>query len=112
MRKIISLILLLTMLIPGAIAEGFDASIDISIEEAISTNIAPLPVDLSGGYIPNPDCYIAADEANGVLQGYEDGVQVTLMDGTGCLDSLRHLAEADIATGLGLGIKLRGCTLF
>ena len=97
MRKIISLILLLTMLIPGAIAEGFDASIDISIEEAISTNIAPLPVDLSGGYIPNPDCYIAADEANGVLQGYEDESLTVTMERVKVGDSTFNVARVKIA---------------
>ena len=97
MRKIISLILLLTMLIPGAIAEGFDASIDISAEEAISTNIAPLPVDLSGGYIPNPDCYIAADEANGVLQGYEDESLTVTMERVKVGDSTFNVARVKIA---------------
>lgn len=97
MRKIISLILLLTMLIPGAIAEGFDASIDISTEEAISTNIAPLPVDLSGGYVPNPEGYIEADEANGILQGYQDESLTVTMERVKVGDSTFNVARVKIA---------------
>ncbi len=97
MRKIISLILLLTMLIPGAIAEGFDASIDISTEEAISANITPLPVDLSGGYVPNPEGYIEADEANGILQGYQDESLTVTMERVKVGDSTFNVARVKIA---------------
>ena len=91
MRKLISLFLLLTMLIPGAMAEetGIDAAIEIPVDEAVSANITPLPVDLSAGYVPNPDCYIAADEANGVLQGYQDESLIITMERVKVGDSVK-----------------------
>ena len=97
MRKFIALLMLLTMLVPGAIAEGFDTPIDISTEEAISTNISPLPVDLSAGYVPNPEGYIAADEANGVLQGYEDESLTVTMERVKVGDSTFNVARVKIA---------------
>lgn len=97
MRKIISLILLLTMLVPGAIAEGFDAPVDLSTEEAISANITPLPVDLSGGYVPNPEGYIEADEANGILQGYQDESLTVTMERVKVGDSTFNVARVKIA---------------
>ena len=97
MRKLISLLLLLTMLVPGAMAEAFDASIDISAEDAISANITPLPVDLSGGYAPNPDCYIEADEANGVLQGYQDESLTVTVERVKVGDSTFNVARVKIA---------------
>lgn len=97
MRKLISLLLLLTMLVPGAMAEDFDASIDISAEDAISANITPLPVDLSGGYAPNPDCYIEADEANGVLQGYQDESLTVTVERVKVGDSTFNVARVKIA---------------
>ena len=97
MRKLISLLLLLTMLVPGAMAEDFDAPIDISAEDAISANITPLPVDLSGGYAPNPDCYIEADEANGVLQGYQDESLTVTVERVKVGDSTFNVARVKIA---------------
>ena len=79
MRKLTAVLLLLTLLLPGALAEDFAEPITISAEDAVSANITPLPVDLTPGYVPNPDCYIEADEENGVKQGYEDeSITVTL----------------------------------
>ena len=97
MRKFLAILMLLTMLIPGAIAEDFDTSIDISTEEAISANITPLPVDLSGGYVPNPEGYIEADEANGVLQGYEDESLTVTMERVKVGDSTFNVARVKIA---------------
>lgn len=97
MRKLISLLLLLTMLVPGAMAEDFDASIDISAEDAISANITPLPVDLSGGYAPNPDCYIEADEATGILQGYQDESLTVTVERVKVGDSTFNVARVKIA---------------
>ena len=97
MRKLISLFLLLTMLVPGAIAEDFDASIEISTEDAVSANITPLPIDLSGGYVPNPDCYIEADEANGILQGYQDESLTITMERVKVGDSTFNVARIKIA---------------
>ena len=44
MRKLISILLLLTMLVPAAMAEE-----TIEMPEAVPANIAPLPMDLTGG---------------------------------------------------------------
>ncbi|MBQ8200827.1 MAG: phosphodiester glycosidase family protein [Clostridia bacterium] len=65
MRKLISVLLLLTMLIPAALAE--------TAETAPLTAAAPLSPELAeGGYAPNPDCFVEADEAAGVKAGYYD----------------------------------------
>lgn len=94
MRKFISLLLLLTMLIPGAIAEDV---IEIPEAEALPANVVPLPVDLSAGYVPNPDCYIAADEENGVLQGYQDDSLTVTMERVKVGDSTFNVARVKIA---------------
>lgn len=94
MRKFISLLLLLTMLIPGAIAEDV---IEIPEAEALPANVVPLPVDLSAGYAPNPDCYIAADEENGVLQGYQDDSLTVTMERVKVGDSTFNVARVKIA---------------
>lgn len=94
MRKFISLLLLLTMLIPGAIAEDV---IEIPEAEALPANVVPLPVDLSAGYVPNPDCYIAADEENGVLQGYHDDSLTVTMERVKVGDSTFNVARVKIA---------------
>ena len=94
MRKFISLLLLLTMLIPGAIAEDV---IEIPEAEALPANVVPLPVDLSAGYGPNPDCYIAADEENGVLQGYQDDSLTVTMERVKVGDSTFNVARVKIA---------------
>lgn len=97
MRKIIAILLLLTLLIPGAVAEGFDAPIDVAAEEAVSANISPLPVDLTGGYVPNKDCYISADEENGILQGYEDESLTVTVARVKVGDSTFNVARIKIA---------------
>lgn len=97
MRKIIAILLLLTLLIPGAVAEGFDAPIDVAAEEAVSANISPLPVDLTGGYVPNKDCYISADEENGILQGYEDESLTVTVEHVKVGDSTFNVARIKIA---------------
>ena len=97
MRKIIAILLLLTLLIPGAVAEGFDAPIDVAAKEAVSANISPLPVDLTGGYVPNKDCYIAADEENGILQGYEDESLTVTVERVKVGDSTFNVARIKIA---------------
>ena len=97
MRKIIAILLFLTLLIPGAVAEGFDAPIDVAAEEAVSANISPLPVDLTGGYVPNKDCYIAADEENGILQGYEDESLTVTVERVKVGDSTFNVARIKIA---------------
>lgn len=94
MRKFISLLLLLTMLIPGAIAEDV---IEIPEAEALPANVVPLPVDLSAGYVPNPDCYIAADEENGVLQGYQDDSLTVTMERVKIDDCTFYVARVKIA---------------
>ena len=65
MRKVLALLLSLLMLTP-ALAE--------------ETVITPLPMGLTDtGYTPDPNAFIAADEENGVLQGYQDdSITVTL----------------------------------
>ena len=98
MRKFFAFLLLLTMLVPGAIAEqDVDATIEIPVEEAISANITPRPVDLTPGYVPNPDCYIAADEANGVLQGYQDESLTVTVERVRVGDSTFNVARVKIA---------------
>ncbi len=97
MRKLLAVLMLLTMLLPGAMAEDMADAIDISIEDAVSANITPLPVDLSAGYVPNPDCYIAADEENGVLQGYEDESLTVTMERVRVGDSTFNVARIKIA---------------
>ena len=98
MRKIIAILLLLTMLIPGALAEEtFTEPVDIQAEEAVSANIVPLTVDLSAGYVPNPECYIEADEENGVLQGYEDESLTVTVERVKVGDSTFNVARVKIA---------------
>ena len=61
MRKVLALLLSLLMLTP-ALAE--------------ETVITPLPMGLTDtGYTPDPNAFIAADEENGVLQGYQHGAE-------------------------------------
>lgn len=86
MRKLLAILMLLTLLIPGAIAE-----------EALPANITPLPVDLSAGYVSNPDCYIAADEENGILQGYQDESLTVTMERVKVGDSTFNVARVKIA---------------
>ncbi len=86
MRKLLAILMLLTLLIPGVIAE-----------EALPANITPLPVDLSAGYVSNPDCYIAADEENGILQGYQDESLTVTMERVKVGDSTFNVARVKIA---------------
>lgn len=106
MRKVISLLLLLTLLIPGALAEDAvpaadsvpaDDTLDASAADALPANIVPLPVDLSAGYAPNPDCYIEADEENGVLAGYQDESLTVTMERVRVGDSTFNVARIKIA---------------
>ena len=92
MRKLLAILMLLTMLIPGVIAEE-----TIDIPEAVPANIPPLPMDLSAGYVPNPDCYIEADEANGILQGYQDESLTVTMERVKMGDSTFNVARIKIA---------------
>ena len=90
MRKLTAILLLLTMLLPGALAEAPAAD-----EPAVA--IEPLPMDLSAGHVPNPDCYIAADEANGVLQGYQDASLTVTVERVKVGDSTFNVARIKIA---------------
>ena len=91
MRKLITILLLLTMLFPAVMAEE-----TVEMPENVSA-ITPLPVDLSAGYVPNPDCYIAADEENGILQGYEDESITVTMERVRVGDSTFNVARIKIA---------------
>ena len=42
-----------------------------------------------------------------IFQCYENGIYVALVHGTRGLDTVGHVADVHVATGLGLGIKLR-----
>ena len=98
MRKLIAFFLLLTMLVPGALAEA--PAVDETIEipaDAISADITPLPIDLTPGYVPDPDCYIAADEATGVLQGYEDPSLTVTVERVRVNDATFNVARVKIA---------------
>jgi len=90
MRKLIALILLLTMLLPGA------ALCEAPAEEAPAA-VTPLPMDLTPGHVPNPDCYIAADEENGVLQGYQDESLTVTVERVKVGDSTFNVARIKIA---------------
>ena len=94
MRKLIAILMLLTMLCPAVTAEE---SIEIPEADALPATIVPLPVDLSAGYVPNPDCYIAADEANGVLQGYQDESLTVTVERVTVGDSTFNVARIKIA---------------
>ena len=47
-----------------------------------------------------------------ISEAIQNGEIVRLGDGTALLDTFGHFADIDIASGLCLGIKFRGCTLF
>ena len=83
MRKVLALLLSLLMLTP-ALAE--------------ETVITPLPMGLTDtGYTPDPNAFIAADEENGVLQGYQDdSITVTLWRET-VGDATYNVARVKIA---------------
>ena len=83
MRKVLALLLSLLMLTP-ALAE--------------ETVITPLPMGLTDtGYTPDPNAFIAADEENGVLQGYQDdSITVTLWRET-VGDATYNIARVKIA---------------
>ncbi len=70
MRKLIA-ILLLVMLLPAALAEEAAPALRAD---------APLSPDLNaGGFAPDPDGFVEADEANGVKAGYYDeSLSITL----------------------------------
>ena len=83
MRKVLALLLSLLMFTP-ALAE--------------ETVITPLPMGLTDtGYTPDPNAFIAADEENGVLQGYQDdSITVTLWRET-VGDATYNVARVKIA---------------
>ncbi len=89
MRKLIAMLLMLAML-PCAFAEEPAA-------EETASKIVPLPMDLSAGYVPNPDCYIAEDEANGVKQGYQDESLTVTVERVRVGDSTFNVARVKIA---------------
>ncbi len=99
MRKLLALLMLLTLLVPGALAEDtdLDAAVDIPADEAVSVNITPLPVDLTPGYVPNPNCYIEADEENGIKQGYQDESLTVTMERVKVGDSTFNVARIKVA---------------
>ncbi len=70
MRKLLAILLLITMLVPAALAE----------EAPALYAAAPLSPDLAqGGFAPNPDGFVEADEATGVKAGYYDeSLSITL----------------------------------
>lgn len=79
MRKLIAILLLFSMILPAALAEETTApEAPVQAEEAVAaqpalTAAAPLPADLAeGGYAPNPNGFVQADEANSVKAGYYD----------------------------------------
>lgn len=76
MRKLISVLLLTMMLFSTVIAE--EAAPENTVPAL--TAAAPLSSDLSvGGYTPNPDCFVEADEATGAKMGYHDAsLSITL----------------------------------
>ncbi len=75
MRKLISVLLLLTMLVPAALCEEAPTA-----ETPALTAAAPLPIDPTvGGYAPDPAAFVEADEATGTLRGYHDeSLSITL----------------------------------
>ena len=52
---------------------------------------------MRGGYAPSADCYIAADEENGVLQGYQDESLTVTMERVKVGDSTFNVARIKIA---------------
>ena len=92
-RKLISLLLILAMLVPGAMAEA------PATEEqpALPEGITPLPVDLTPGYVPNPDAYIEADEENGVLAGYQDASLTVTMERVRVNEATFNVARIKVA---------------
>ncbi len=74
MRKLIAVLMLLTMLVPAALAEEAPAA------ETALTAAAPLPIDpTKGGFEPDPAAFVEADEAAGTLKGYHDeSLSITL----------------------------------
>lgn len=103
MRKLLSLLLLVTLLCPTVIAEE-----PVAEESApMLTASAPLSSDLAqGGYEPNPDCFIEADEATGTKKGYHDtSLSITLeqitLDGVNYNVARVKIADpSQIRTGL------------
>ncbi|MBQ8556043.1 MAG: phosphodiester glycosidase family protein [Clostridia bacterium] len=98
MRKLIAILLLITMVLPAALCE-----------EAVEaqTIIEPLSSELdSGAHVANPDNYIEADPDNGVLAGYSDeSITITLEQITedGVLYNVARVKIADpsqLRTGL------------
>ena len=74
MRKLISILLLMTLLCPAVLAE------ETAPEAPALTAAAPLPTELTeGGFVPDPDGFVEADEATGTKKGYHDAsLSITL----------------------------------
>ncbi len=86
MRRVFSVLCCLMLLMTAAFAE-----------ETTTADIAPLSMALTDtGFAPNPDAYIAADEENGVLQGYQDdSITVTVWRET-VNDAIFNIAHVKI----------------
>lgn len=98
MRKLTALLLLLTMLLPGAALAEETAAETPAEETPVLTAEAPLPMDLSPGHVPNPDCYYTAEDAEkGELQVYEDASLKVVMYREKVGDSTFNVAEIWIA---------------
>ena len=90
MRKLTALLLLLTMLIPGALAEA-------PAEEAPAAQsaITPLPMDLTPGHVPNPDGYTVNED--GEKTGYQDESLTVTVERVVVGDSTFNVARIKIA---------------
>lgn len=86
MRKLIALLLLLTLLVPGAIAEA---------PAADETPAAALPWDLTPGYVPNPDNYVT--DESGARIAYQDETVTVTMERVVVGDSTFNVARIRIA---------------
>ena len=90
MRKLIALFLLLTLLVPGAVAEAPAADVTEAPAEVLT-----LPWDLSPGFVPNPDCYILNE--NGERIGYQDETVTVTVERVVVGDSTFNVARIKIA---------------
>ena len=88
MRKLIALLLLLTMLIPGAMAEE-------TAVVAETTPVRTLPVDLSAGPVPNEANYIT--DESGARIAYQDETVTVTMERVVVGDSTFNVARIKIA---------------
>lgn len=100
MRKLLALLMTLTLLCSAALAEGTQAP------EAAESAFTPLPMDATPGLAPSEDCFTDEDEENGVLAGYSDPsitVTVEKVELNGVLYNVARVKVADasqLRTGL------------